>query len=177
MADPGTVVVNPAACDRGGMVEVVVPASGLPGPDVQVLSEHSGLPGRVTLDGESVRTMLGLIQGTRIAEDAYITGASLEEDETGLDIAVTVGSEPCDEAPIEEVKRELFTRLTARPETEVRLTIDQPPVRRLLARQGVVPGFGWAAFAPEPLAHPVTVTDGGNSASGSAGSGSSGSDG
>ena len=159
MAMAGIVVVNPAAADRGGMVEVVVPATGVPGPDVQVLSEHSGLPGRVTLDGESVRTMLGLIQGTRIAEDAYITGASLAEDETGLDLAVTVGSEPLDETPIEEVKRELYTRLTARPETEVRLTIDQPPVRRLLARQGVVPGFGWAAFAAEPLVHPVTVTD------------------
>ena len=97
--------------------------------------------------------MLGLIQGARIAEDAYITDVTLDEDATGLDIRSTVGSEPRDGVPVEEVKRELFTRLAARPDTEVRLHIDQPPVRRLLARQGPVPGFGWSPFAPSPLAH------------------------
>ncbi len=159
MADAGTVVVNPSAHDRGGMVEVVVPATGTPGPDVQVLSELSGLPGTVVLDGQTLRNMLGLIQGTRIADDAFITAVSLEEDDTGLDISVTVGSEPRDDVPVEEVKRELFTRLVARPETEVRLHIDQPPVRRQLVRQGSVPGFGWSTAAPEPLAHPVSVTE------------------
>jgi glycosyl hydrolase family 38/alpha mannosidase-like protein len=159
MADAGTVVVNPSAHDRGGMVEVVVPAEGTPGPDVQILSEASVLPGTAVLDGQTVRNMLGLIQGTRIAEDAYITAVTVAEDATGLDISVTVGSNPRHGVPVEEVKRELFTRLTARPDTEVRLHVDQPPVRRLLARQGAVPGFGWSRFDPEPLAHPVSVDE------------------
>ncbi len=159
MADGGTVVVNPSAHDRGGMVEAVVPATGTPGPDVQVLSELSGLPGTVVLDGQTVRNMLGLIQGTRIADDAFITAVNVDEDATGLDISISVGSEPRDDVPVEEVKRELFTRFVARPDTEVRLHIDQPPVRRQLLRQGTVPGFGWSTAAPEFLVHPVAATE------------------
>ncbi len=157
MADPGPVAVNPTAHDRGGLVEVVVPAVGDPGPDVQVLSERSGMPGRMTLDGETVRMLLGLLQGARIDEHSYVTDVSLVPDETGVDVLLTIGPEPRDGVPVEEAKRELYTLLTARPDTEVRLIVDQPPVRRILARQQVVPGFGWARFSPAVLAHPVRV--------------------
>ena len=157
MATAGPVVVNPTARDRSGMVEVVVPAVGEVGPDVQVLSERSGMPGSITLDGETVRNMLGLLQGARIDDQAYVTDVSLAEDETGLDVTMVVGPEPREGAPIEEVKRELYTRLTARPDTEVRLIIDQPPIRRILARPAPVPGFGWGHFSPAPLGHPVRL--------------------
>ncbi len=159
MAEPGPVVVNPSARHRGGLVEVVAAATGPIGPDIQVLSERIGLPGSITLDGATVRGMLGLIQGARIGEDMYITDVSLAEDDTGLDITLVIGTEARDGVPVEEVKRELFTRLTARPDTEVRLLLDQPPVRRILARQGDVPGFGWSRFEPAPLVHPVHVDD------------------
>jgi alpha-mannosidase len=159
MASAGPVVVNPAARERSGLVEVVVTAAGPPGPDVQVVSERAGLPGSITLDGETVRNMLGLIQGTRIDNDAYITHVTLAEDDTGLDITIRIGTEPRPGVPVEEIKRELFTRLTARPDTEVRLMLDQPPGRRLLARQEEVPPFGWARFAPAPLGHPAVVED------------------
>ncbi len=160
MADPGPVVVNPSAPERGGLVEVVVPAVGEVGGHIQVLSERAGAPGSITLDGATVLTMLGLIQGARIGDDMYITDVSLAEDETGLDITLVIGTEARDGIPVEEVKRELYTKLTARPETEVRLTLDQPPVRRILARQDDVPGFGWSRFSAAPLTHPVGVHGG-----------------
>ncbi len=160
MAAPGPVVVNPVQRDRGGLVEVVVPGEGEPGPDVQVLSERSGLPGSMTLDGETVKNIVGLIQGARIDDETYVTDVTLAEDETGLDITIVIGTEARDGVPVEEVKRELYTRLTARPDTEVRLNIDQPSRRRILARQRSVPGFGWARFDPAPLDHPVRVVDG-----------------
>ena len=59
--------------------------------------------------------MLGLIQGSRIDNDTYITDVSLAEDDTGLDITIVIGTEPRDGVPVEEIKRELYTRLTARP--------------------------------------------------------------
>ncbi len=46
------------------------------------------------------------------------------------------------------------------PTRAVRIRIDQPPIRRVLARVTDVPGFGWRSCTPAPLAHPVTVTDG-----------------
>ena len=163
MADPGPVVVNPCAPERGGMVEVVVPAAGEPGPDIQVLSERAGLPGTITLDGATVRGMLGLIQGSRIDTDTYITDVSMSEDDTGLDITIVIGTEARDGVPVEEIKRELYTMLTARPDTEVRVTLEQPAFRRILARQDEVPGFGWARFSPAPLVHPVRIDGSGSS--------------
>ena len=155
MASPGPVVINPSAHERSGMVDVIVPAVGEAGPDLQVLSERMGLPGSITLDGETVRNMLGLLQGSRIDDEAYVTDVSLAEDETGLDVTLVIGPEPRDGVPVEEVKRELYSRLTSRPDIEVRLIVDQPPIRRALARQVAVPGFGWDRFRPAPLAHPV----------------------
>ena len=136
---------------------MVVPAVGDAGPDVQVLSERAGLPGTITLDGETVRSMLGLLQGARIDDQAYVTDVSLSEDDAGLEVTMSVGPEPREGVAVEEVKRELYTRLTARPDTEVRLVVDQPPVRRLLARPAPVPGFGWSRFAAAPLDHPVRL--------------------
>ena len=157
MAAAGPVVVNPSAHERGGLVDVVVRAVGDPGPDVQVMSERSGIPGTMTLDGETVRTLLGLMQGARIDDQSYVTEATLAEDETGLDVTLVIGPEPREGAAVEEVKRELYTRLTARPGTEVRLIVDQPPVLRVLARQEPVAGYGWSRFAPAHLEHPVRL--------------------
>jgi mannosylglycerate hydrolase len=157
LQEPGPTVVNPSARRRGGMVEVVVPVNGQPGPDMQVLSQQVRLPGRLTLDGPTLKNMLGLIQGARIEDDAYITDVALDEDDTGLDLHIVIGSEPGDGVVVEEVKRELYTRLTARPDTEVRITLDQPAVRRVLARQEPVDGFGWARFVAAAVQHPATV--------------------
>jgi hypothetical protein len=123
------------------------------------MSERAGLPGTITLSGATVISMLGLIQGSRIDDDTYVTEVSLTEDDTGLDITLTLGPEAPEGVPIEEIKRELFTRLTAHPDTEVRVTVDQPAMRRILSRQESVPGFGWATFAPAHLVHPVTADD------------------
>jgi mannosylglycerate hydrolase len=159
MAAAGPVVVNPSAHDRGGLVEVVVPAVGDPGPDVQVMSERNGIPGTMSVDGETVKTLLGLMQGARIDDQSYVTEASLAEDDSGLDVTLVIGPEPREGAAVEEVKRELYTRLMARPDIEVRLIVDQPPVRRLLARQEPVPGYGWSRFTPAPLEHPARIDD------------------
>jgi mannosylglycerate hydrolase len=150
----GPVTVNPTARTRSGVVEVVVTAAGAPGPDVQVVSERMGMPGSITLDGTTVRNMLGLIQGSRIDVDTYITDVTLAEDDTGLDISLSIGTEARDGVPVEEIKRELFSRLTARPDTEVRLMLDQPPARRILARQSEIPGFGWSGW--RRTRHPPT---------------------
>ncbi|MHB1712564.1 MAG: alpha-mannosidase, partial [Acidimicrobiales bacterium] len=165
LAEAGTTVVNPSARDRFGMVEATVPAVGQPGPDVQVVSERAGSPGTFTLDGATVSGLLAMIQGSRIDDNTFVTDVVLTEDDSGLDITVNIGSEARDDVPVEEIKRELFTRLAARPDTAVRITLDQPAVRRVLCRQQSVPGFGWAKLAPARLDHPVIIEAGGGTAS------------
>ena len=162
LSQAGPSVLNPAPRARSGLVELVVPADGPPPADVQVLSERSGLPGSMVLDADTVRTVLGMMQGPRISDDAWIHEVRVEDTEEGIDITIAVGTEEKSDVPIAEAKQDVYTRLGARPDAVVRVAMDQPSTRRIAARSGEVPGYGWSTFAATPLAHPVEVdeTDG-----------------
>ncbi len=166
MADSGPIVVNPAARQRSGLVELVV-GDAMPGDggapladrgDVQVVSERAGLPGMLTLDAQTVKTILGMIDGARIDADAWVQDVTIGEDETGIDVTVSIGPEERPDLQIAEAVQDLRSRLGARPGATVRVRLDRPPIRRIVARVDGVPGFGWQAFTPAPLAHPVQVT-------------------
>ncbi len=157
LSAPGSVVLNPSARRRSGVVELVVPSDAPPGPEVQVISERFGLPGSMTLDADTVRTVLGMMQGPKIDNDAWVQDVRIEEDETGIDLTVEIGPEERPNVPIAEAKQDIYTRLGARPDVPVRVRLDQPPIRRVAARVAEVEGFGWRTFAPAPLQHPATV--------------------
>ena len=53
----------------------------------------------------------------------------------------------------------MTTKLDANPEAVVRIRLDQPRIRRVLARTPVVPGFGWARFSPAALTAPASAGD------------------
>jgi hypothetical protein len=159
LVDPGPVVINPLARARSGLVELVVSANEPAEPDVQVISERFGLPGSMTLDADTVRTVLGMLQGPRIDTDAWVHDVKIDEDESGIDLVVTVGPEERPNVPIAEAKQDLYTRLGARPAVMVRVRLDQPPIRRIIARCAEIPGFGWGPFSAAPLEHPVTLAE------------------
>ena len=102
------------------------------------------------------------MQGPRISDDAWIHDVLIEDTDEGFDITIAVGTEEKPDVPIAEAKQDVYTRLGARPDAVVRVAMEQPSTRKILARTGEVPGYGWAAFEPAPLAHPVEVgeTDG-----------------
>jgi mannosylglycerate hydrolase len=159
LSQAGPSVLNPAPRARSGLVELVVPADGPAPPDVQVLSERTGLPGSMVLDADTVRTVLGMMQGPRISDDAWIHDVRIEDTEDGIDITIAVGTEEKSDVPIAEAKQDVYTRLGARPDAVVRVAMDQPSTRRIAARSGEVPGYGWSAFAATPLIHPVDVDE------------------
>jgi mannosylglycerate hydrolase len=159
LAEAGPSVLNPSARARSGVVELVVPADGAAPANVQVLSERTGLPGSMVLDADTVRTVLGMMQGPKIGDDAWIQDVRVEEDEEGIDVTVSVGTEEKPNVPIAEAKQDVYARLGARPDAVVRVAMDQPSTRRIAARTPEVPGFGWRAFEAASLAHPVGVTE------------------
>ncbi|HEY1830074.1 MAG TPA: hypothetical protein VGG38_07525 [Acidimicrobiales bacterium] len=159
----GPTVLNLAHRPRPGLVELVVPATEPAGDDVQVLSERMGLPGSMVLDANTVRTVLGMLQGPKISDDAWIHDVVIDEDDEddeAINITINVGTEEKPNVPIAEAKRDVFTRIGARPEAIIRVAMDQPATRRIVARVGEVAGYGWQPFAPAALAYPVAVTDG-----------------
>jgi mannosylglycerate hydrolase len=158
LSTPGPTVVNASRRTRSGVVELVVPAEGPASDDVQVLSERTGLPGSMVLDADTVRTVLGMLQGPKISDDAWIHEVRIEDTDEGMDITIAVGTEEKTDVPIAEAKQDVYTRLGARPDSVVRVAMDQPSTRRILARTGEVAGYGWAAFSAAALEHPVTTT-------------------
>ena len=163
LTEPGPSVLNPSARARSGMVELVVPADGPAPADVQVLSERFGLPGSMVLDADTVRTVLGMLQGPKISDDAWIHDIRIEDTEEGIDITLSVGTDEKPDVPIAEAKQDVYTRLGARPDSVVRVAMDQPSTRRIAARCTEIAGYGWCRFAAAPLAHPVAVSEAGES--------------
>jgi mannosylglycerate hydrolase len=157
LAEPGTYVLNPVQQRRGGLVELVVDAATAPSGDVQVVSERAGLPGSMVLDANTVRTVLAMLQGPKIDNDAWVHDIAIEEDEEGLHVTVTLGAEERPNVPIARAKQDIYSRLGARPDVMVHVNLHQPPIRRIVARVDDVAGYGWQIFTPAPLVHPVEV--------------------
>ncbi len=159
LAEPGISVLNASPRARSGLVELVVPADGPAPAQVQVLSERSGLPGSMVLDANTVRTVLGMLQGPKISDDAWVQEIRIEDTDEGIDVTLSVGTEEKPNVPIAEAKQDLYTRLGANPDVMVRVAMEQPSTRRIAARTREVAGYGWAAFEAAPLAHPVEVSE------------------
>jgi alpha-mannosidase len=165
LSAPGTYVLNPVRRPRSGVVELVVPATGPASAFEQVLSERVGLPGSMVLNADTVRTVLGMLQGPKISDDAWVHQISIEENDDGIDITLTVGTQERPNVPIAEAKQDIFTKLGARPDAVVRVAMDQPSTRRIAARVRHVPGYGWQRFEAVDLEHPAEATSGVISAS------------
>ncbi len=157
LAEPGISVLNPSARARSGVVELVVPADGPAPAEVQVISERSGLPGSMVLDANTVRTILAMLQGPKIDDDAWVHEIRIEDTDEGIDVTIAVGTEEKPDVPIAEAKQDLYTRLGAKPDVMVRVAMEQPSTRKIVARTGEVAGYGWSAFEPAELEHPVEV--------------------
>jgi alpha-mannosidase len=165
LEEPGVFAVNPSSHRRSGVVEIVVRGDSAP-PGTQPLPEEPGafgIPrglGALTLDAATVRNILGLLpDGSQIDAHTWIQSIVVSEDDTGLDITIGFGTEERFDVPISTIKQDLYARLGARPDSSVRIRLDEPPTQRLLARVGEVVGFGWKPATPAPLVHPVTVEE------------------
>ena len=168
LATPGRVIVNPSARARGGVVELVLSGvgdgwdagmSGAGGGDVQVLSDRVERLGELCIDAAIARTIFGMVEGTEIESGGWLQGVEVEEDDAGIDVTVSIGHGERPSASIAQMTQDVGARLAARPTAPVRVRLDRVPTRRVVARAEPVPGFGWRAFRPARLAHPVSAVD------------------
>ncbi|HEX2701494.1 MAG TPA: glycoside hydrolase family 38 C-terminal domain-containing protein [Acidimicrobiales bacterium] len=155
MADAGPVVVNPSARRRGGLVELTVPGEGdLPG--AQVVEERRAVLLDRTVRASDLGRLLAGIRSQQLDPTTYVNAVEAEETDRRLDVVLHADARLRTEFLVEPAKRDLQRRADARPDTDVRVRILQPPSRRVLARVDDVPGYGWAAWAPgRPPAGPV----------------------
>ena len=60
----------------------------------------------------------------------------------GIEVWLHIDTHLTPNPSVEQVKRELYASVGARPDTAVRVHLDQPPSQRVLARAEAVPGLG-----------------------------------
>jgi len=159
LSPSGQVLLNPSQRPRSGVVELVLTGDDIEDDALQTVSERAGLPGSMVLDATTVKTVLGMLQGPKIENDAWVQEVRVDDDDDGLHLIVKIGPEENPGVKIAEAKQDLYTRLGARPDAMVRVSLDQPRIRRVLARTHEVPGFGWQVFSPAPLVHPARIDE------------------
>jgi hypothetical protein len=159
MRTGGYVAANTVARSRGGVVEAVLLGDELDWSRVQLVSERTQLPGELVFDTTTARTLLGMIQGPRLDEDAWIEAVHVDEEDDEVVLTVKVGPFEQPDVPLDAARAEVTAALERSPETTVRVRLEQPPIRRVLARSGAVDGFGWARFEPAALTSPASAVD------------------
>ncbi len=148
-----TLVVNPTARARTGVVEVRVPgrgpcvfvdALGVPRP-TQLLEETGGESRPIFVTGQKVRGVVNDMRGTEFqgrqiaSYDVHDLGADAEVD-VALHEAMP-GEERCD---LVELKEQLLA--FGKSGRDLRIRLVAAPARRVLFDTGDIDGFGWACF-------------------------------
>ena len=159
MRTGGYVVANARARTRGGLVELVLLGDDLDRSRVQIVSERTTLPGELVLDTGTARTLLGMFQGPRLDDDAWIEAVEVTTTEGEIVLAVKVGPHERPGVRLDEARETLAAMLTDAPSATVRVRLDQPSIRRVLARSAPVEGLGWARFEAAELSHPASAAD------------------
>jgi mannosylglycerate hydrolase len=157
LAVAGTVAFNPTPQQRGGTVELVIPAAEAP-PGAQRVSGSAGLDTELSLSATEVRSILAQIDATsgfKIGEDGYVTKVEIESGPEAIEVAIGVGTTKSEAVDVESAKRELLTRLEERPQSSVRVRLDVAAHATVLARVVALPGYSWREIALVEPASPV----------------------
>jgi alpha-mannosidase len=150
-----TVVANPTARPRSGLVEGHIPGSGpchFVGPDgrphaAQVLGEVGGDGFQTMVMGQKIRWVLDMMRGTEFAGRqirAYeIVPAGDQGDRYDIVLHEARGAEP--RVDLAELKEKMLGLGESGHTMAIRLNV--APVRRVLFDTGAIEGFGWACFS------------------------------
>jgi len=149
-----TVVVNPSARDRDGLVEVKVPGEGplcFVAPDgtscaTQVLSELSGVGFQASVRGEEVRWVADMMRGPEFG-GTQISRYEHTTTEDGSVELVFHGAQPGDPVTDLQSLRDELVELAGH-DVGITMQVMIPPVRTVLFSAHDVPGFGWKTFTP-----------------------------
>jgi hypothetical protein len=100
-----------------------------------------------------------VVQDNRIDDNSWVHEATLDESDGVLTLDVVIGPHERPGVDLAESRQALFSRLGAEPNLLTRVTLQQPPINRVLARATAVDGFGWHRFEASELNNPVTSSD------------------
>src|SRR5262245_44517040 len=149
-----TVVANPTAKPRSGLVEGHIPGTGpchFVGPDgsahaAQVLGEAGGDGFQTIVMGQKIRWVLDMMRGTEFAGRQIrafdVLPAGDQGDRYDIVLHEAQGGDP--RIDLAELKEKMLTLGESGHTMSIR--VNMAPVRRVLFDTGEIDGFGWACF-------------------------------
>ncbi len=155
IAARGVVVVNATSAARSGLVETIVTGDDFNEETMQVVELRGQYPESMLLDADAMKAILSIIQDTRIDDNAWVHEATLGRDGDIVTLDVTIGAYEVPGVELAPSRLELLSMLGADPSLRTRVTLTQPPIRRVVSRVNDVPGFGWTPFVAARPSHPV----------------------
>jgi mannosylglycerate hydrolase len=160
-----TVVANPTARARSGLVDARVPGTGpchFLGPDgkahpVQLIDEVGGEGFQTMVTGQKVRWVLDLMRGTEFAGRQIHAYEVIDAREPGAadvhDVVLREARRGDDRIDLAELKDQMLALGEAGHTMRLRLQV--APVRHVLFDTGAIEGFGWSCFTPSDGPAPV----------------------
>ncbi|MGH9025557.1 MAG: hypothetical protein ACRDWD_05475, partial [Acidimicrobiia bacterium] len=164
-----TIVVNPTAMARGGLVEGTVAGDGpvhFVGPDgtpcpTQVIEETGGEGFSTIVTGQKIRWVLDLMRGPEFAGVRIRTAETQCPSDDTLDITLHGAGPDDSSADLEELREELLA--LADTDTTFHVRMLRAPARLAVFAADAVPGYGWRAFraveGPGPASEVTAATD------------------
>lgn len=157
----GPVVVNATSRTRSGVVELEVPGEGaLIG--TQVLRAYPASILDATLTADELEVLLADMRSQEVGPGVYVNRVDTASTPDGIEITMRADRVLRENLIVRDTKAAISALVAERPGVPIHVSISQPPARHVLAHVAGVPGFGWKAWLPAPLAvAPVAVTAGG----------------
>ncbi|MEZ5135841.1 MAG: hypothetical protein R2699_12500 [Acidimicrobiales bacterium] len=144
MAEPGTVVLNPSARPRRGVVELRLPGRE-PVEGTQLLG-HRG--GEIVSDGITRANAAILVQTALDAMPELASSTAEIDDDGVLDVRLERGDGGGARGVGTPVRDVVLGAAAEDPDAPARLTVVTPEMQKVLAWTGEVPGYGWTTWAP-----------------------------
>lgn len=150
-AGNGPVVLNPSAHPRTGAVELVLPGE-IPPEGTQVLGYEPGGTEARQATGADLGQVLGdLTAHGWLGEAGKCTEATVAVEDGVPQLSLVYDPSRRPEPTTASAIAEAWALAGARPDAPLTVRVDRPPTQKVVALIRDVPGFGWAAWTPEPL--------------------------
>ena len=164
LRQPATVVVNPGARTRGGLVEVVLPGPDVP-PGAQLLDSVPAGSLEREVRGRDLAAVLAELSEAGWLEDGRPTSAAVEWTPEGVHLALR-----CDRAvgtdgalrPVGPAMAEAAAQAAANPDLPLWVRVERPASVAVLRHVAEVPGYGWTSLPGAAAAPGLAEVRGGD---------------
>ncbi len=151
LAVTGPVVINPSPRTRGGVVEIVV-GGALDPPGTQLVAAEDEATTERRGTGADLARLLGTLRKEGWLGDGWGSEMDLGVTAEGLDLRIVDDRSAPAAGDLDSVMAEAWVQAGCHRDDPLRVTVERRASRRVAVVLDGVPGYGWRAWQPGPVA-------------------------